>query len=267
MGTKTLALGKQAMILERRDWVLWAISSIIWRLPGKVPSKLAGFSHTEFGSALDMLAAVLETPRRDMRARYFRHALDELKHAAMFRRRSLAYAGERVKRTTAMLDDSAFIREHGINDSDSLFSKSDEIEFLAFVWIAERRAAQQFDVYADLLKDDDDTQAMFSEIAKDERFHITYSRNELDRYEAQGDAQAVKEAVDRIKRRRFLEAWLRFSVVLGDFMSNLWLGILYILVIAPSSVFARITEKRTSGFVQPDTDWDEPLFERAQMQA
>ena len=73
--------------------------------------------------------------------------------------------------------------------------------------------------------------------------------------------------MDRIKRRRFLEAWLRFSVVLGDFMSNLWLGILYILVIAPSSIFARITEKRNSGFVQPDTDWDEPLFERAQMQA
>tara|TARA_B100000575_G_scaffold258685_1_gene230456 strand:+ start:2694 stop:3461 length:768 start_codon:yes stop_codon:yes gene_type:complete len=255
------------MILERRDWVLWAISSVIWRLPGKVPSKLAGFSHTEFGSALDMLAAVLETPRREMRARYFRHALDELKHAAMFRRRSLAYAGERVKRTQAMLDDSNFIREHGINDADSLFSKSEEVEFLAFVWIAERRAAQQFDVYADLLKNDEDTQDMFAEIAKDERFHISYSRYELDRYEAKGKAEEVKDAVDRIRRRRFLEAWLRFSVVLGDFMSNLWLGILYVLVIAPSSVLAKLTEKRSRGFVRPDDEWDEPLFERAQMQA
>lgn len=255
------------MILERRDWVLWAISSVIWRLPGKVPSKLAGFSHTEFGSALDMLAAVLETPRREMRARYFRHALDELKHAAMFRRRSLAYAGERVKRTQAMLDDSNFIREHGINDADSLFSKSSEVEFLAFVWIAERRAAQQFDVYADLLKNDEDTQDMFAEIAKDERFHISYSRYELDRYEAKGKTDEVKEAVGRIRRRRFLEAWLRFSVVLGDFMSNLWLGILYVLVIAPSSVLAKLTEKRSRGFIRPDEEWDEPLFERAQMQA
>ena len=254
------------MILERKDWVLWAISSVVWRIPGRVPAKLAGFSHTEAGSAFDMLAAVEETPRREMRARYFRHALDEMKHAAMFRKRAMALARGRAKRTQAMLDDSSFISEHGINQADSLFKQLGELEFLAFVWIAERRGAQQFDVYADLLKHDDDTQEMFAEIADDERFHIAYSRSELDRYASDGQAKEVKNAVGRVKRRRWLQAWLRFSIVFGDFMSNIWLGLLYILVIGPSAIFARLTERQDQGFVKPEPPQD-TLFERAQLQA
>jgi hypothetical protein len=49
---------------------LRAISYIVWRLvPGRGPTKMAEFSHTEAGSGLDMLAAVEETPRRDLRRR------------------------------------------------------------------------------------------------------------------------------------------------------------------------------------------------------
>ncbi len=253
------------MILERRDWLLWSISQLVWRIPGRGSKKMAGFSHTEAGSGLDMLSAAEETPRREMRAKYFRHALDELKHARMFKNRALALAGNRTDRTRAMLEDSSFIKEHGINQAESLFSQLGELEFLAFVWIAEKRGAQQFDVYADLMKDDAATREMFEEIADDERFHIAYSRTELDRYEAAGDSKQVKAAVGRVKRRRFLEAWLRFSVVLGDFMSRLWLGLLYVFVIGPSSIFARMTERTPRGFIKPQEIEGTPL-ERAQLQ-
>jgi rubrerythrin len=254
------------MILERRDWVLWMISNVVWRIPGRASIKMAGFSHTEAGSGLDMLAAVEETPRREMRARYFRHALDEMKHAGMFRTRALALADKPRNRAQAMLDDSSFIREQGINEAESLFSQLGELEFLAFVWIAERRGAQQFDVYADLMKDDQDTQAMFSEIADDERFHIAYSRAELDRYEATGHSKEVRKALGKIRRRRWLEAWLRFSVVLGDFMSKLWLGILYFTVIAPSAIMAHLSEKKTKGFISPDEP-EVDIMARARFQA
>ena len=110
------------MILEQRDWLLWAISSVVWRIPGRDSAKMAGFSHTEAGSGLDMLAATEETERRDMRAKYFRHALDELKHARLFRDRALALASAKKNRTRAVLDDANFIRDHGINQSESLFS-------------------------------------------------------------------------------------------------------------------------------------------------
>lgn len=254
------------MILERRDWLLWAISNVVWRIPGRDSIKMAGFSHTEAGSGLDMLAAVEETPRREMRAKYFRHALDELKHARLFRTRALELQKGQRTRAQAMLDDSSFIREHGINDADSLFSKFGELEFLAFVWIAERQGAKQFDVYADLMREDPDSCAMFEEIADDERFHIAYSRAELDRYEEAGQSQEVQEAVTRVKRRRLLEAWLRFSVVMGDFMSKLWLGLLYGFVIGPSSIIARLTESEVQGFVKPEV-FDEDILERARQQA
>jgi hypothetical protein len=253
------------MILERRDWLLWAISQVVWRIPGRDALKMAGFSHTEAGSGLDMLAATEETPRRDMRAKYFRHALDELKHARLFKHRAIKLSTATRSRAQAMLDDANFIREHGINSSSSLFSTLSEIEFLAFIWVAECRGAQQFDVYSDLMSADPESAAMFDEIANDERFHIAYSRAELDRYAEAGHSKAVKQAVFRIKRRRLLEGWLRFSVVMGDIMSKFWLGLLYFLVIGPSSIFARLTERPAQGFVTPvvpNTD----ILERAQLQ-
>jgi bacterioferritin (cytochrome b1) len=227
---------------------------------------MAGFSHTEAGSGIDMLAATEETGRRELRAKYFRHALDELKHASMFKHRALALSTSDSKnRTQAMLQDSNFIQDHGINTSASLFSTISELEFLAFVWVAECRGAEQFDVYSDLMSEDPASCAMFQEIANDERFHIAYARAELDRYAEAGQAKAVRSAIFRVKRRRFLEAWLRFSVVLGDTMSKLWLGLLYIFVVGPSSVFAKLTEKQSVGFVTPVIP-SGSILERAQFQ-
>ena len=253
------------MILERRDWLLWSVSQLVWRIPGRDAIKMAGFSHTEAGSGWDMLAAAEETPRRDMRAKYFRHALDELKHARMFSHRALALSSKRKSRAGAVLDDASFIREHGITSSTSLFSTLSELEFLAFVWVAECRGAQQFDVYAALMSEDPESCEMFEEIANDERFHIAYSRAELDRYAETGQARAVRSAVFRVRRRRLGQAWLRLSVVMGDFMSKLWLGLLYVLVIGPTSIFARLTEQQPRGFVLPVIPTDD-IHARAKLQ-
>jgi len=240
------------MGLMARDWPLWFVSSFVWRLPGKPSLKLAGFSHTEQGSGLDMLAATEETDRREMRARYFRHALDELKHAVMFKNRAAALAPKTKNRTTAVLNDAEFIASHGINQAQSLFKQLGELEFLAFVWVAEKRAVEQFDVYTDILKKDTETVDLFNKIFGDEMFHVSYSRAELDRYAEQGQAQEVKQAIFRVKRRRVLEIWLRFSRVLGDFMSTLWLSLIYILILGPSSVMAKLTEKQKVGFIAPE---------------
>jgi len=253
------------MSMMARDWPLWFVSSFVWRLPGKTSLKLAGFSHTEQGSGLDMLAATEETQRRDMRARYFRHALDELKHAVMFKSRATELAPVAKSRTSAVLNDSDFIATHGINQSESLFQQLGELEFLAFVWVAEKRAVEQFDVYTDILKKDTVTVALFDEIFGDERFHVSYSRAELDRYAADGQEKEVKLAISRVKRRRLLEIWLRFSRVLGDFMSQLWLGIIFLLIVGPSSLFAKLTERDRVGFIAPEP-FEGTTMERAALQ-
>jgi hypothetical protein len=239
---------------------LRAVSWLVWRLvPGRAATKMAEFSHTEAGSGLDMLAAVEETPRPELRARYFRHALDELRHARLFRERAIALTEARAAeshgaapgRAQAVLDDAGYLAAQGIRGTDSLFKQLGELEFLAFVWVAERRGAEQFDVYADLMRDDPATTAMFAEIARDERFHIAYSRAELDRYAAAGAHGDVRWAVTRVRVRRVWQMWLRFSRNLGNVVSAVWLGILYVVVLAPFSVVARRAERRAPGFLPP----------------
>lgn len=238
------------------DRPLWALSWLIWRvLPGRASTKMAGFSHTEQGSGLDMLAAVHQTPRRDLRRKYYRHALDELKHSAMFAKRARALATS-WSRADAVLQDSGFIQSQGINDKETLFEKYDEIEFLAFVWVHEKQGARQFALYADLLSDDADTSVMFEEIARDERFHIAYSRQELDRYADKGEASAVRSAVWRVQWRRLWQGWLRFSHNLGAVVSGFWLSIMYLLFFGPFSVIARLTERATGGLQPVEQDRD-----------
>lgn len=227
---------------------LWALSYVIWRaLPGRAATKMAEFSHTEAGSGLDMLAAVEETERRGLRLRYYRHALDELRHSRLFRERAAALSTDR-SRARAVMDDSDYILEHGINTRRSLFSTLGEAEFLAFVWVHELRGAEQFEVYADLLKADAATAAMFDEIARDERFHIAYSRAELARV---AEPAAARKAVWRVRGRRLWQGWMRFSHRLGELVAGLWLTLLYVGVIGPFSILARLSERRPVGLVPP----------------
>lgn len=234
----------------RPAW-LRVVSWVVWRLvPGRAATKMAEFSHTEAGSGLDMLAATEETPRPEMRARYFRHALDELEHARLFRERAVALAPARG-RAQAVLEDAGYIASHGIRGTESLFRRYGELEFVAFVWVAEKRGAEQFQVYADLLRDDAATAAMFDRIAKDERFHIAYSRAELDRYAKAGQAAEVQRALANVRLRRVWEAWLRFSFALGAWVSGLWLGLLYFAVLGPFSLLARASERARPGIQPP----------------
>ena len=238
---------------------LWALSWLIWRvLPGRAATKMAEFSHTEAGSGLDMLAAVEETDRRDLRLRYYRHALDELKHSRLFRARAAALS--RVKsRAQAVINDSDYILEQGINTRESLFSQLGEAEFLAFVWVHEKRGAEQFEVYADLLKSDPDTAQMFDEIARDERFHIAYSRAELGRIAAPAVA---RRAVFRVRARRLWQGWLRASHRFGEGVARVWLTLLYVVLIGPFSLLARAAEAQQLGLVPPPPP--RPAAERAQ---
>lgn len=200
-----------------------------------------------------MLAAVDETTRPDMRARYFRHALDELRHSRLFRERAEAFGAARGHargRAQAVLEDAGYIAAQGIRGSESLFSQLGEREFLAFVWVHEKRGAEQFDVYASLLREDADTAAMFAEIARDERFHIAYSRAELDRLARAGEGGAVKKAVFRVRKRRAWQLWLRFTRDFGNFMAGLWLMMLYLFLVGPFALVAR-SEARSRGIVPP----------------
>ena len=215
---------------------LTVASEFSWRMPGRPQRLLAAFSLAERGSMLDMLSAVETTTRRDMRRKYFLHALDEGRHAILFADRVRAL-GE-VGRAEAALEDSGQILEAGIVGGQSLFERLGEVEFLAFVQVAEADAVEQFHVYLDRGLPDEATQAQLRVILKDEVFHVTYSRAEVDRYRKEG--LPMDAILRKVRRRRLWEAWMGFSRDIGTFMSGIWLTFLYFVALAPFRLFARL---------------------------
>jgi bacterioferritin (cytochrome b1) len=235
-------------IEQRFPWFLWAVSAVIWRLPGRAAVKMADFSHTEAGSSLDMLAAAELTSRPDLRRKFFRHCLDEYRHARLFAQRALALAGRRG-RAHAVLEDANYIPAHGIRGGRSLYETLGELQFLGFVWLHELRGARQFDVYTKLMADDPLSARMFESIAHDERFHIQYSRKELDKLRASGLGLQVAWAILRVRTRRLTDAWLRFGHGFGHFMASGWLALIYLVVLAPFAALVAYTESLPGGLV------------------
>lgn len=225
------------------------ISGLVWRLPGAPARKMAEFSHVEAGSGLDMLAATAVEKNPLLRRKYYLHALDELKHATLFRERARALADVH-SRAQAVLEDTGFIAAHGINSTTPLVQQLSQVDFLAFVWLHELAGAAQFEVYAHLLRHDPASCVMFDEIAKDERFHIAYSRAELDGLARSG--VPVSSAVWRCRGRDLWHAWGRVTHGFGERMASGWLSLLYFVVLAPFALIARSRESMPGG-LQPST--------------
>ncbi len=233
----------------RRAWI--AVSGeVAWRLPGWPLRFVRSFRDTERASALDMLAAAETTPRRDLRRKYFLHALDERRHAAVFHARAEAL-GARDDRADAAMADSGVVHHHGMVEGRTLFERLGELPFLAFVHVAERDAVEQFDVYLRRGLPDAETCEALRGILKDEHFHVSYSRAELTRAGEAGRGREVTAALRRVRLDRVRQGWLRASHALGTAMARVWLGVVYVLGVGPLRPFARLER---GGWHIPATD-------------
>lgn len=236
----------------RQAWIgFWG--QFAWRLPGGPQRLLTSFSQAERGSFYDMLAAAEQTERRELRRLYIEHALDESRHAGLFIGRVQEMGGS--DRTQAVLADSAYLADKGIVGEESLFERLGELRFLAFVHVAEADAVEQFDTYLRLGLPDDETGTMLRGILKDEAFHVSYSRAALEPYIAQGLEGQVRSELRWVRLHRLWEGWKRFSHHIGAFVSSLWLGLLYLLVVGPFSLFER---RASGGWKEPPEDRRDP---------
>ena len=219
-----------------RKLYLRCVSEVAWRIPGRPSVLLAQFSQAERGSAYDMMAAAEMTQRRDMRRKYLEHSLDETAHALAFRDRAQALG---MGREASALIDIGYLQEHGIVGGQTLFERLGELDFMAFVHIAESGAMEQFEVYKHITVVDADTQSELDQVRKDEHFHMTYSGAELDVYRQQGRASEVRRAIWGVHWRRLKEKWLAFSRRVGDAVSGVWLLAMYVVVVGPFRLLAR----------------------------
>jgi len=239
--------------------VLKLISWIVWKIPARRPMKMAGFSHTEAGSSLDMMDAAEEAETADLRKKFFRHALDEFRHARLFSDRSMALS--RDTRAADVLVDAEYSMNHGIRGQTSLYKRLGEAKFLAFVWMHERQGAKQFAIYSELMRHDPVSSAMFAEICRDEEFHVAYSRQELDRIAKEKGSPAVDMAIRQLRFQGISESYLRVARSFGDIVAGFWLFLIFAIIMSPFSWFAKRPSANSSFVLTPGS------MERARAEA
>lgn len=232
MSTTTLA----PLAAPWRTRVVRRLAPWIWRRPARMANKLAEFGATEEGSALDMLAAAEQATDPRLRRLYFRHALDEARHARLFREAAAAVhpAGAEPP--------SARARAHARRQD--LYAVLGPTRFLAFVHLAEQRGEAHFRGLVGALQSHHPELAVtFARVARDERFHVAYSRHWLARLDPQASATLRRARLDAA-----WAAWKRSGRVLGEAAATAVLWLVYVLLLPPFALATKLLDPDRPGW-------------------
>lgn len=203
---------------------------LFWRRPDE---RLRAFAETEAFGARD-LAHAAETVRDPwLRRQLIRHAQDEVRHAELL-------AEGTPRPTPTGLGASMVGATPGSAAAD--IQAMGEVRFIAFVHMAERRAAEEF---ARHHVDLGDRGAVFGRILDDERRHVAWTGHALDRYRTEGRGAEVNAAMRALRWARVRDAWMWAARRISLVMSTLVLGIVYYVVLAP---FVLLAPRRTRGW-------------------
>ena len=217
------------------DRLLRPLHRWVWSGPDRRVRKLLAFAEVETDGGRDILRAAETTPDPLLRRLYLEHAIDELHHGVMFRRRGAALA--RVQRLTAD-GGNPLPGGHGLDDL-AITDAGDE-QLLAFLHIAEKAAAGRFAIYREIVDDDPDTQAIFDHILHDEVFHMNYTYTQL----ARVSPRAWRRQIWSARASRLWKRYLRLAGALGMAIGSLLLVLQYFIVLPLFAWLARRAERR-----------------------
>ena len=207
---------------------------LFWRRP---EDRLREFAETEAFGARD-LARAAETARDPwLRRQLVRHAADEVRHASL-----LAEGASKPVRAGL----GAAVAGDSVMDAGVDMERMGEVDFLAFVHVAEKRATEEFALHRAALGDRGE---VFDSILADERRHVAWTGHALDRHRAGGRGREVDAALRKMRRARLVGAWLWFARRLSLVMSTIALSLVFYLVLAPFS----LTRGRRPGGWKPGT--------------
>ena len=222
-------------------WHLRVVLRWSWRGERRIATKLHGFAMTEQGSALDMFRAAEACDDPRARRLFLRHAQDETRHARRFR--DLA----------ARIDPGASARPHERRHAlpQDLHARLGPERFLAFVHLAEASAERQFKALARAFAeraghDRDGTAAelarLFTEVAREERFHVAYSRHLLGlRFPEAERARCMRRALRRERRRLLWTSWRRAGRGIGGRVTTLLMALVFVGVLPLFALVMRLS--------------------------
>ena len=200
--------------------------------------KLIAFAQVEGDGGRDILRAAEVTPDPLLRRLYLEHAIDELRHADLFRERGGALLQLRSTRSKALFNTSPLPGGHGLDDL-SIEGEPDH-RLLAFLHVAEKAAAGRFAIYRDVVDDDPSTRAIFEEILRDEVFHMNYTYTQLARVLPRSYRRQVWQA----RGSRLWKRYLRLAAAIAGVLGAAILTIVYFVVLAPFVWLAKRAERR-----------------------
>lgn len=228
----------------------------IWREPQRALATLESFAATEEDGGRDLEAAARRAGDPELRGHLERHARDEVRHAALFRARAaeLALTARDESRPDKPYDLSRGRRAgeldaHGFLNA-GLLGELGEVEYVAMLHVAERRAAELFEVHAALTTHDPRTRAVFEEILRDEKYHVAYTGRFLERWRAEGREREVERALGQAKMSRLRGGWERLGARSGAGFARVLLLAFYWTALVP---FGLVSRRR-----EPASGWRTP---------
>jgi hypothetical protein len=232
---------------SRRDRALAPLHRWVWRDVDRRARKLIHFAETEAEGGRHLAHAAELTSDPLLRRLFLRHALDEERHAALFRGR-----GQKLRRQRA--EDGKTGGKSGSFDADWLapgergldqlqVGEMSEPALLAFLHLSEKAAAERFALYREMLEDDPETGAVFGNVLRDEVFHMTYTRTQLGRV---APARS-RRVLWRARAGRLWRAYLRLAGALAGLLGGVFLTVQYFLLLPWFAIAAKRAARREPG--------------------
>ncbi|MBL8951945.1 MAG: ferritin-like domain-containing protein [Myxococcaceae bacterium] len=218
--------------------MLRAVAPLVWRSARRIAVKLEGFAATEAGSALDMLKAAELAEDPLLRRLFFRHAMDEARHAQLFRAAARALATDSGPAGYQLI--------HARRQN--LFASLPLTRFIAFVHLAEQRGELQFQVLRRHFEDVPELERLFARIAREERFHVSYSGRWLEARRRAGFGAEVRAALLAVRARAAWQAWRRAGRALGDLTSRALLSVIYLVALPLFVLLSRALDAPARGW-------------------
>ena len=222
----------------RVDRILRPVHRWVWGDFDRRVRKLIAFAEVEGDGGRDILRAAEVTPDPLLRRLYLAHAIDELHHADLFRRRSAALLQERATRFKTLFNASPLPGGHGLDDLR--IDGEPDYRLLAFLHVAEKAAASRFAIYRDVVDDDPSTRAVFEEILRDEVFHMNYTYTQLARI----SPRSYRRHVWRARASRLWKRYVRVAAALAGVLGTIVLTIQYFVLLPPFAWLAKRAQRR-----------------------
>lgn len=225
------------------DRLLRPVHRWVWSDSRRRAQKLMRFAETEADGGRDIARAAELTSDALLRRLYLRHAMDEQRHAGLFRARGRALYASILKETPK--DGTAPFQanwlapgERGLDDLHVDSESTDSL--LAFLHLSEKAAARRFAVYHAVLDVDPLTRDVFTDVLGDEAFHMNYTYSQLKRVSPRRHGFRLWMA----RLTRLWKGYLRIASAIANVMGGIVLTVQYFLILPFFALMAKRAEKK-----------------------